>query len=70
MKRLLSTEFLKDDSGQATVEYILVLSVTVVIAAALSRKVLEVMDRGILRFGSQLEKDLKTGRMPIYVWRN
>ncbi|OFZ19712.1 MAG: hypothetical protein A2X94_16795 [Bdellovibrionales bacterium GWB1_55_8] len=60
---------LQDDRGQATVEYILILSVAVVAAGAMARGLLGVVDRGILRFGGQLEKDLKTGRMNSGLWK-
>lgn len=59
-----------DESGQAVTEYILILSAAVIGAAALARTLLGVLDQGILRLGGQLEKDLKTGRAPLNVWRN
>ncbi|OFZ73944.1 MAG: hypothetical protein A3K03_04845 [Bdellovibrionales bacterium RIFOXYD1_FULL_44_7] len=64
------SRFVRDDKGQATVEYILLLSVTAVAAGALSRAILSTIDKGILRFGGQLEKDLKTGRTPVTIWKN
>ncbi len=33
-------------------------------------KVRGILDRGILRLGGQLEKDLKTGRASIDLWEN
>lgn len=60
----------QDESGQAITEYILLLSVIVVGAAALTKSILGVLDKGILRLGGQLEKDLKTGRAPLNVWKN
>ena len=62
-KRLIS-----DESGQATVEYILLLSATVIGSAALSRAILRGLENGILRFGNQLQKDLKTGRADLGIW--
>jgi Flp pilus assembly pilin Flp len=59
-----------DEEGQATVEYILILSVSVVGAGAIGRAVLGTMDRGIQRLGAVLERDLKTGRQPLGVWEN
>ncbi len=59
-----------DESGQATVEYILILSVVVAGAGLLSRKLIEALDSGVLKLGGQLEKDLKTGRAPVDVWEN
>ncbi len=60
----------RDDSGQATIEYILILSASVLGAAAISRAIINALDRGILFFGAQLEKDLRTGRVPVDVWKN
>lgn len=59
-----------DDRGQATVEYVLLLSFTVVFVTTLARALIGVMDKGILQFGGVLEKDLKTGRAPLNVWKN
>jgi hypothetical protein len=59
-----------DDAGQGTVEYILILSVSLVGAIAFARTVLGALDRGILRFGAELERDLKTGRASLDVWDN
>jgi Flp pilus assembly pilin Flp len=61
---------LRDERGQATTEYILILSATIVSAAAIGRAVLKALDKGILVIGGQLEKDLKTGRVPPSVWTN
>jgi hypothetical protein len=61
--------FLTDQSGQATTEYIILLSVCVVVAGQLARTILAALDRGILRLGGQLEKDLKTGRAPLGIWK-
>jgi hypothetical protein len=62
--------FAADERAQATVEYILLLSVVVAGAIAFSRRILGVLDKAILSVGGQLEKDLKTGRAPLGVWRN
>lgn len=66
----LITNFIHDESGQATTEYILILSIAVTTAVAFARGILEVLDRGMLRLGGALEKDLKSGREPLSVWRN
>jgi hypothetical protein len=63
-------DLFEDDRGQGTVEYILILSVAVVAAGSIARKILESIDKGILRLGGQLEKDLKTGRAPVDIWQN
>ncbi len=62
--------FLQDESGQGTLEYVLLLSVVVLAAGAFSRGVLKMLDSGILTFGGQLEMDLKTGRTPVNAWKN
>jgi len=62
--------FLKDDRGQATTEYILILSASVFVAVGLAKVILGTLDSGILRLGAQLEQDLKTGRAPLLVWQN
>ncbi|OFZ79161.1 MAG: hypothetical protein A2583_00520 [Bdellovibrionales bacterium RIFOXYD1_FULL_53_11] len=59
-----------DEGGQAITEYILLLSICVVGAAALMRGIIQAIDKGILRLGGQLEKDLRTGRAPIDIWKN
>ena len=61
---------LRDEEGQATTEYILLLSGTIVAAGAMSRVLIGVLDQGITHLGSQLEKNLKTGRAPASVWFN
>jgi Flp pilus assembly pilin Flp len=62
--------FVADEQGQAVLEYMLILMATVVGAGLMSRKILETIDKGILKLGGQLEKDLKTGRLPLEIWRN
>jgi Flp pilus assembly pilin Flp len=60
----------RDESGQGTMEYILLLSIIVTGAAAFARAVVGTLDSGILRLGGALEKDLKTGRAQVNVWEN
>ncbi|OFZ52745.1 MAG: hypothetical protein A2428_03330 [Bdellovibrionales bacterium RIFOXYC1_FULL_54_43] len=62
--------FIRDDRGQATVEYILILSMAVFGAGALARAIMGAVNQGVLRLGGALEKDLKTGRMPVSIWNN
>ena len=66
----LGKKFLHDESGQAITEYILLLSVCVFGASALGRGILKSLDAGILKLGGQLEKDLKSGRQALSVWKN
>ncbi len=60
----------RDDAGQATVEYILLLSAVVALAGGLSRAMLRAVDNGILFFGANLEKNIKTGRINAGIWGN
>jgi hypothetical protein len=65
-----AVKLFRDEEAQSTVEYMILLSVTVLGASALGRKILTSLDKGILNLGSQLETDLKTGRAPLSVWEN
>jgi hypothetical protein len=60
----------REDEGQATLEYILILAAAVVGAGLMSRQILNAIDDGIVRLGAQLEKDLKTGRVVLDIWKN
>ena len=68
MQGILS--LLKDERGQGTVEYILILSVSVVGASQLAKKFLSMLDHVVLLIGAQLERDLKTGRLGPSAWQN
>lgn len=65
----LFVSLFEDETGQSTVEYILILSAVMTGAIALARTLLGVLNTGILRLGGQLEKDLKTGRAPLSDWK-
>jgi len=54
---------MRDERGQATTEYILILSFAVVGASAIARGIIGGIDKGILRLGAELERDLKSGRL-------
>lgn len=60
----------RDEGGQGIVEYIIILSATVVGAGLISRQILRALDSGIVKLGGQLEKDLKTGRASVSIWEN
>src|SRR4051812_43581195 len=62
--------FLLEEDGQGVLEYILLLSGTVIGAGLLARGILNSLDSGVLKLGGQLEKDLKTGRAPLSVYQN
>ncbi len=56
--------------GQATVEYIVLLGFTVVLAGLIARTLLTSLDNATLRFTARLEQNLKAGRAPANVWQN
>ena len=58
------------ESGQAITEYIILLLFVVGVAVGMTRTILKSIDSGILRLGGQLQRDLKTGRSPLNVWKN
>jgi Flp pilus assembly pilin Flp len=68
--RVLIVDFVRDDSGQAFTEYILLLSISVTLAAALARGLIGALDTMTLLFGGQLEQDIKTGRASVSIWNN
>ncbi|MBN21631.1 MAG: hypothetical protein CL678_10130 [Bdellovibrionaceae bacterium] len=59
-----------DESGQAVVEYLLILSLGVTLAISVAVSLNEALSNQILRFGAVLEKDLRTGRAPANVYKN
>jgi len=62
--------FVSDENGQGTLEYVLLLTFCIISAGALFRRMMEMMDSGFQIFGAQLERDLKSGRSPLSVWKN
>lgn len=60
----------KDDSGQGTVEYLLLLSVVVVIATLFARSFLGVLDRSLRVLAEGLTDNLKSGRIDRGAWRS
>ena len=59
-----------NQKGQATFEYIVILSVILIASLALVQGINTALDESLLRFGGKLEQNLKTGRSPAGVWRN
>ena len=57
-------------AGQAIVEYLLILVFALTTSLFLVRSMGGVMDRGLLRFGGELEKNLKTGGQTLDAWKN
>lgn len=71
--RLLSSSlnsFIHDEDGQGTVEYILLLSAIVVVSTQAARQLLKAFDNGVLWLGGALEKDLRTGKAGIEIWKD
>jgi Flp pilus assembly pilin Flp len=68
--RTALARFLSDERGQGTLEYVLLLTFCLISGGALFRKLIEMMDGGFQVFGAQLERDLKSGRHPLSVWKN
>lgn len=62
--------FLSDESGQATAEYVLILSFVVVVAGTISRTLMSTLDRSVGYLGAELEKQLRTGRLKVNAWNN
>ena len=67
--RLLQN-FIQNEDGQAVFEYIFLLSLVLVGATALTRAIIDAIDRGILKFGGKFEQYLKTDQAPPNVWTN
>jgi Flp pilus assembly pilin Flp len=63
-------KFIQDESGQAVTEYMLILAFAVSVAGALSRRIVEALDKALLKLGSSMERMLKTGRAPAGIWTN
>lgn len=59
-----------DEEGQGITEYVLIMSFSVVTAVLLARTMKSAIDRGVLLFGGELERDLKTGRTQLGAWKN
>ena len=63
-------EFYHNESGQAVTEYIIILFAVLTGVMALARAIIASLDKAVLRIGGQLEKDLKTGRHGLGIWKN
>lgn len=61
-------KILEDRSGQAVTEYILLLAFIAATSLVLMKGILKSLDTGTVIFGAQLERDMKTGRMPSGDW--
>jgi Flp pilus assembly pilin Flp len=65
-----SRRFARDDSGQAITEYILLLALIMAALVAIANGMLSLLNTVTLAIGGELEKDLKTGRVPLSAWKN
>lgn len=61
---------LNDESGQALVEYLLLLSLIFTVSVGFSRRIVSALDSSITVFNGTLEKDLRTGRATVRFWEN
>jgi hypothetical protein len=61
---------LDDERGQGITEYVLILSFSIATSVLFARLIKAGIDRGILVFGGELERDLKTGRTQLGAWKN
>ncbi len=57
-------------SGQATLEYVLLLFFIISFSTLMTRGILRSYNLSIQKFNGALEKDLKTGKSPIEVFKN
>ncbi len=62
--------FLSDESGQATAEYVMLLTFVIILTTSVVNGIITAIDTGLLRFGATLERLIKTGRAPASVWNN
>jgi Flp pilus assembly pilin Flp len=65
-----SARIRRDESGQSIIEYMLVLFVAVLMAAALAKFSKSAWNQGVLGLGGRLEQAYKTGRAPASAWKN
>ncbi|RYZ73313.1 MAG: hypothetical protein EOP09_02090 [Proteobacteria bacterium] len=61
---------LANQSGQGTLEYILLLIIVIAGAATFTGRLVSKVDDQLLTVGGQLERQLKTGRANVNTWRN
>lgn len=60
----------KNQRGQATIEYVFLLGFAVSVAGYIASVLMGRLDGKVLELGGTLEKQLKTGRSPVSIWRN
>lgn len=62
--------FMRNESGQGTTEYVLLLSAVVFFASAFMNKIIGTFDKVATTIGAELERNLKTGRLDPRAWKN
>jgi hypothetical protein len=60
--------FACNQDGQAILEYILLLAISLGLVLTLYNGIIITLDKGILAFGGKLERSLRTGRASIDVY--
>jgi hypothetical protein len=58
----------KNQSGQAIIEYIILLTFTVGIVVAFMSKSTSLFDKATVAVGGKMEKQLRTGKAPASIW--
>ncbi|MBU6155016.1 MAG: hypothetical protein KGP28_11995 [Bdellovibrionales bacterium] len=57
------------ESGQAVVEYIILLSITLGIVVAFARNMTSIFDKGAPKIGGKFERQIRAGAAPAGLWR-
>lgn len=60
----------RNESGQGTIEYILLIAMVAGLAGLLNRAILGSFDTSVLKLGGALEKRLRTGKADVTTWNN
>jgi Flp pilus assembly pilin Flp len=68
-RRTLKIKTLRSETGQGTVEYILILLIAITVATLLSKGVSSIWQGNVNKMGGNMEQSLKTGRLPTNAWK-
>lgn len=58
-----------NESGQAVLEYIILLSITMGIVVAFAKNMTSIFDQGAPKIGGKFEKQIRAGAAPAGLWR-
>jgi len=58
----------KSDAGQAVLEYVILLGITVGIVVAFTRNLMQGVDQAIPKWGRKFEIQLRAGAAPASLW--